>query len=106
VGLERGPLSLVSAIEELLVRKVVQHSTFPSYVRFLVRVSQSYITTDGQPVSMSWCRAQSGTFDRRFFFIAKLLSCLFFGAPCLTRGRVCHLSVFVNRVYSDQSVFT
>jgi hypothetical protein len=29
--------------------------------------SQSHIATDGQSVSMSWCRAQSGTFDQRFF---------------------------------------
>jgi hypothetical protein len=28
--------------------------------------SQSHITTDSQTVSMSWCRAQSGTFDQRF----------------------------------------
>jgi hypothetical protein len=27
--------------------------------------SQSYFATDGQSVSMSWCRAQSGTFDQR-----------------------------------------
>jgi hypothetical protein len=67
--------------------------------------SQSYITTDGQSVIMSWCRAQSGTFDQRYFFFPKLLSCLFLGRP-LTRGRICHLSVFVNTVYSDQSVFT
>jgi hypothetical protein len=30
--------------------------------------SQSYITTDSQSVSKSWCRAQSGTFDQRSFF--------------------------------------
>jgi hypothetical protein len=30
--------------------------------------SQSYFITDGQSVSSSWCRAQSGTFDRIFFF--------------------------------------
>jgi hypothetical protein len=30
--------------------------------------SQSHITTDGQSVSMSWCLAQSGTFDQRFYF--------------------------------------
>jgi hypothetical protein len=30
--------------------------------------SQSHITTIGQSVSMSWCRAQSGTFGQRFFF--------------------------------------
>jgi hypothetical protein len=29
-------------------------------------------------------------------FFSKLLFWLFFGAPSLTRGRVCHLSVFVN----------
>jgi hypothetical protein len=35
---------------------------------------------------MSWCRAQSGTFDQRSFFL-KSLSC-HLGAPSLTRGRV------------------
>jgi hypothetical protein len=30
-------------------------------------VRVSYFTTDGQSVSMSWCRAQSGTFDQRYF---------------------------------------
>jgi hypothetical protein len=30
--------------------------------------SQSYFATDGQSVSMSWCRAQFGTFDQSFFF--------------------------------------
>jgi hypothetical protein len=30
--------------------------------------SQSYITTDSQSVSMSWCRAQSGTLTRDLFF--------------------------------------
>jgi hypothetical protein len=54
---------------------------------------------------MSWCRAQSGTFDQRFFFFTKLPSCLF-GVPSLTRGRVCHVSVFVIEVYNSQSLFT
>jgi hypothetical protein len=36
-----------------------------------------------------------------FFF--KLLSC-HLGAPSLTRGRICHLSVFVNKVYSGRNV--
>jgi hypothetical protein len=31
--------------------------------------SQSYFTTDGQSVSMSWCRAQIGTFDQRYYFL-------------------------------------
>jgi hypothetical protein len=30
--------------------------------------SQSYFATDGQSVSSSWCRAQSGTFDQRYYF--------------------------------------
>jgi hypothetical protein len=50
---------------------------------FQVSQSQSYFTTDGQSVSMSWCRAQSGTFDQRyifFFFFLKLQSCLIWGA--------------------------
>jgi hypothetical protein len=28
--------------------------------------SQSHVTTDGQPVSQSWCRAPSGTHDQMF----------------------------------------
>jgi hypothetical protein len=42
--------------------------------------SQSYITTDGQSFSMSWCRAQSGTFDQRFFFLFKVTVLSFWGA--------------------------
>jgi hypothetical protein len=73
---------------------------------YLSHQSQSHITTDGQSVSMSWCQAQSGTFDQKYFFsFSKLRSCLC-GEPSLTRGRVCHLSVLVNTVYSTQSVIT
>jgi hypothetical protein len=71
---------------------------------FLQSQSQSHITTDGQSVSMSWCRAQSGTFEQNFFS-SKLLYSLF-GAPSLTRGRGCHVSVFVIAVYNSQSLFT
>jgi hypothetical protein len=43
---------------------------------------------------MSWCRAQSGTFDLRYyFFFFESYSPVQFGAPSLMRGRVCHLSV-------------
>jgi hypothetical protein len=28
--------------------------------------SQSHVTTDGQPVSQSWCRAPSGAHDQMF----------------------------------------
>jgi hypothetical protein len=47
--------------------------------------SESELHYNWQSVSMSWCRAQPGTFDQRFFFF-KLLSC-HMGAPSLTRGR-------------------
>jgi hypothetical protein len=67
--------------------------------------SQSHIATDGQSASMSWCRAQSGTFNQRFFFFESF-SLVIFGAPSLMRGRVCHVSVFVIVVYSCQSIFT
>jgi hypothetical protein len=77
--------------------------TFVDLVGHTLR--QSHITTDGQSVSTCWCRAQTGTFDQRFFFFSKFLSCPF-GAPSLTRGRVCHVSVFVIEVYNSQSVFT
>jgi hypothetical protein len=41
------------------------------------------------------------------FFSLSLSYCLvIFGAPSLTRGRVCHVSVFVFEVFSSQSVFT
>jgi hypothetical protein len=42
---------------------------------------------------MSWCRAQFGTFDQRYYFFLSY-SLVLFEAPSLTRGRVCHLSVY------------
>jgi hypothetical protein len=54
--------------------------------------SQSHITSGGQSASMSWCRAPSGTHDQTLFPVGQLLSCPC-GAPSLTRGWVCHLSV-------------
>jgi hypothetical protein len=41
--------------------------------------SQSYITTDSQSVSKSWCRAHSGTFDQRSFFFFLKFTVLSFG---------------------------
>jgi hypothetical protein len=52
--------------------------------------SQSHIATDGQSVSKSWCRAQSGAHDQIVITVWQLRSC-FYGAPSLTRGRVCLL---------------
>jgi hypothetical protein len=45
--------------------------------------SQSYFTTDGQSVSMSWCRAQLGTFDQRYytFFFLKVTVLSYLGRP-------------------------
>jgi hypothetical protein len=57
--------------------------------------SQSHIATDGQSVCLSWCRAPSRAHDQIFILPWKLLSSPD-GAPSLTRGRVCHLSVIVT----------
>jgi hypothetical protein len=45
-------------------------------------------------VSMSWCWAPSGFHDQMFVTVWRLLLCLC-GAPSLTRGQVCRLSVRV-----------
>jgi hypothetical protein len=44
------------------------------------QVKSSHFTTDGQSVSMSWCRAQSGTSDQRFFFF-KVTVLSYLGRP-------------------------
>jgi hypothetical protein len=49
--------------------------------------SQSHVTTDGQSVSLSWCRAPSAAHDQMLITVWRLLFCW-----CLVRGRVCHLS--------------
>jgi hypothetical protein len=53
--------------------------------------SQSHVTTDGQSVGLSWCRAPSGAHNQILIVFWKLQSCQL-GAPSLTRGRVRHLS--------------
>jgi hypothetical protein len=71
--------------------------------------SQSHFTTDSQSVCLSWCRAPSGAHDQMFILVWKLQSCPY-GAPSLTRGRVCHLSVIVDSksllVYTNTYKFT
>jgi hypothetical protein len=81
-----------------------KHQIVPSFVFGFVlhSVKVTVRPTGSQSVSMSWCRAQSGTFDQRFFFFPKLRSCLC-GAPSLTRGQICHLSIHINTVYSSQT---
>jgi hypothetical protein len=53
--------------------------------------------TVGQSVCLSSCRAPAGAHDHMFLFARKLLSCPY-GAPSLTRGRICHLSVIVDSI--------
>jgi hypothetical protein len=57
--------------------------------------SQSYITTDSQSVSLG-VEPNLGLLTRDLFFLKKFLSC-HLGAPSLTRGRVCHLSVYSSQ---------
>jgi hypothetical protein len=58
-------------------------------------------------VSQSVCRGVEPNLEllTRDLFFSKLLSCLL-GALSLTRGRVCHVSVFAFEVYNSQSLFT
>jgi hypothetical protein len=62
--------------------------------------SQSHIATDGQSVSTSWCRAQSGTFDQSFFFQSYGLVFFFWEGAALSDERsdlscvsLCHWSL-------------
>jgi hypothetical protein len=42
--------------------------------------SPCHISTDGQSVSLSWCRAPAGAHDHLFVTVRQLLSCLEEGA--------------------------
>jgi hypothetical protein len=55
-------------------------------VRIRIRVTLRLTVSQSGP---SWCRSPSGAHDQIFIPVRKLLSCLY-GAPSLTRGRVCH----------------
>jgi hypothetical protein len=70
-----APFFVISAMSEYMDQRWAPYvlRTLPTYVCNAKicqsqSQSQSYITTDGQSASMSWCRAQSGTFDQRYFF--------------------------------------
>jgi hypothetical protein len=73
----------------------------------LCRCVKSKSHCDWRSVSLSWCRAPAGAHDQMFLLAWKLLSCPC-GAPSLTRGRVCHLSVIVDSIsqLSVVQVFT
>jgi hypothetical protein len=61
-----------------------------------VKVEVTLRLTVSQSVLVS--SPKLGHLTRIFLFPSKLLFCLF-GAPSLTKGRVCHVSVFVIEVY-------
>jgi hypothetical protein len=82
-----GLHGVMSCVADIFVTTATITVRTSSAVYFIVKSSQSHITTDSQSVSVSWCLAQSGTFDQRFFFFSKVRSCLC-GAPSMTRGRV------------------
>jgi hypothetical protein len=56
--------------------------------------TESELLYNWRSVLVSWCRAQIRTFDQRYYFFFESYSLVLFGAPSLTRGRVCHLSVY------------
>jgi hypothetical protein len=59
-----------------------------------VGYSQSYLTTDGQSASLSWCQVNFRARDQFFFLLeifCRQLQVCYFVAPSLTRGRVCNL---------------
>jgi hypothetical protein len=71
--------------------------------------SQSYITTDSQSVSMSWRRAQSGTFDQRYIFFFKVTVLSFGGALSDERSGllfVSLLSIHFNSLYIYIYIYT
>jgi hypothetical protein len=59
--------------------------------------SQSHIATDGQSVSMSWCRAQIWDLEQIFFFKVNVLS--FGGVLSDERSGLSCVSVFVIEVH-------
>jgi hypothetical protein len=56
--------------------------------------SESYVTTDGQPASLSWNKAPIWGLRPDLCYCLKVAVC-WFGAPSLTRGRVCRLQLLL-----------
>jgi hypothetical protein len=56
--------------------------------------SESYVTTDGQPASLSWKKAPIWGLRSDLCYVWQLRVC-WFGAPSLTRGRVCPLRLLL-----------
>jgi hypothetical protein len=66
-----------------------QHMVYVSLSHCLTE-SESYVTTDGQPASLSWNKAPIWGLRPDLLYFWQLRVC-WFGAPSLTRGRVCRL---------------
>jgi hypothetical protein len=66
--------------------------------------SQSYLTTDDQSASLSWCQATIRSHDQFFFlleiFFRQLWVC-YFVASSLTRGLVCNLLLLLGLASAD-----
>jgi hypothetical protein len=52
--------------------------------------SQSYVMTEGQSASLSWCQAPIWDLRSHLLFLWQMRVCCY-GAPSMTRGRVCLL---------------
>jgi hypothetical protein len=74
------------------------HTSLGTPSSLCVCQGQSQIATDSQSVCLG-VKPKYGTFDQRFPPPRQSYCLVFFGAPSLTRGRVCHVSVFVIKVY-------
>jgi hypothetical protein len=60
----------------------------------------SYITTDGQSASLSWCQAPVWGLRPDFIFIVRQLRVCWCGAPSLMRGRVCLLLCKMYNIFT------
>jgi hypothetical protein len=96
-SLTRGSIMYLYNSKSLSCPSPAELMTHDSPNLVKLKSSQSHITSDGQSVSMSWCRAQSGTFDQRFFF-SKVTVLSFWGALSDERSglscvSLCHWSL-------------
>jgi hypothetical protein len=107
-SLLRLNLSVVGTRPQTIFRGLLILSSWKATALFRASVRQVKVkvkVTLRLTVSQSVClgvEPKYGTFDQRFFFF-KVTVLSFFGAPSLTRGWVCHVSVFVIEVYSSLS---
>jgi hypothetical protein len=88
-----GYRTVRTCTEHRLVKK-----EFLQWKRQLRTQSQSYITTDSQLASLSWCQALN--WDPRSIFpsliIFRHLRVCWCGAPSLTKGRVCSFQLLLG----------